>query len=613
MAGTPLLQLPGGSLVQSYDANNALLSSSDGARSQSFARQLLPAPYQSAINDHEAQQQAAAPLIGQPPVDIGNSASAAAGVIGGAADAAAGAVKSFVTAPPESFYPNAPGAQSAATAVPPIAPAAQVPAQSAPQSQGGADDEPQQDGGAPNDVERNRELVRLMEAQPQTMRVGGGTSTSKTVQGLSDDGKKRVDEGLAALSATEKDQEQAQGAISKEEERAYADQAKLNEADAALIQGRVDQGAADELAHQQRMASETAKLDTLQKQADTEIDPGRWWKNADTGTKILAGIGAALGGFANGYTQGRMGNPALDAITHAVELDVNAQLANRRGKQEAASAKKDLIGLISQQYETDQQRKNALMMLGLNKTAKQIEGISANLQSTTAQANGQKAALGLRQQAQQIATNMAMQAADTKSVHTAQTPGGVVLTQNAMQAKFLKDATDTPYDPEKLIPLSEEVIGVPLQATRKEDASDINKVMTSTRGILRKADSLIALYTNGKTAGPTNRAIVKGVRSSLMTDLAVAKQLGAISGGDSELIERDMGPNGLDITNLADAQRVVRAFKQRYQALVRDNLSARTVPINPDDVPLSARSAFRSTGARASSRAPKTQPLDGGS
>jgi len=68
--------------------------------------------------------------------------------------------------------------------------------------------------------------------------------------------------------------------------------------------------------------------DINKKVADTKIDPHRYVRNMPLWAKALHVLGAAMGGYAEGYTGGRLKNRAFDLLNAAINRDVAAQKAN---------------------------------------------------------------------------------------------------------------------------------------------------------------------------------------------------------------------------------------------------------------------------------------------
>jgi hypothetical protein len=73
--------------------------------------------------------------------------------------------------------------------------------------------------------------------------------------------------------------------------------------------------------------------------AKSGVDPDRFWHSKDTGGRIMAGIGLALGGMGAGLTHGP--NLAFQAIQSAIARDIDAQKADMGKKQSLYSMAMD--------------------------------------------------------------------------------------------------------------------------------------------------------------------------------------------------------------------------------------------------------------------------------
>jgi hypothetical protein len=93
---------------------------------------------------------------------------------------------------------------------------------------------------------------------------------------------------------------------------------------------------------QQRMADATA-------QAAAEIDPNRYFSSQPAWAKVLSLLSLAVGGFAHGYSQGRVPNTALQMLDDAIARDIDAQKAN-------IAEKRAKIGEYRNLYDIGRQR-----------------------------------------------------------------------------------------------------------------------------------------------------------------------------------------------------------------------------------------------------------------
>lgn len=88
-----------------------------------------------------------------------------------------------------------------------------------------------------------------------------------------------------------------------------------------------DQQAVHQLNYEKNLADINQEQAGLQKQlADGKIDPKRYFKNMDTGSRISTAIGLILGGIGSGLTHGP--NVALQLMDKAVDKDIEAQKAD---------------------------------------------------------------------------------------------------------------------------------------------------------------------------------------------------------------------------------------------------------------------------------------------
>jgi len=60
----------------------------------------------------------------------------------------------------------------------------------------------------------------------------------------------------------------------------------------------------------------------------TGVDPQRFWSQMPTTNKVIGLLAVAMGGFTEGFTQGRVKNRALNVLQRAIDRDVAAQKSN---------------------------------------------------------------------------------------------------------------------------------------------------------------------------------------------------------------------------------------------------------------------------------------------
>jgi len=142
--------------------------------------------------------------------------------------------------------------------------------------------------------------------------------------------------------ALEKDQQQSAAA-----DEALQQQQQEAEKQQALEQAQIQQQAqiekqamhkeqavaiAQEEMHKQKIQNTAQKLQSIHdkiEKEDTElrqIDPERFWNNASTGRKVMAGIGMLLSGIGSGLTGQK--NMAMETINRLIDNDIKAQQLN---------------------------------------------------------------------------------------------------------------------------------------------------------------------------------------------------------------------------------------------------------------------------------------------
>jgi hypothetical protein len=129
-------------------------------------------------------------------------------------------------------------------------------------------------------------------------------------------------------------------------------------------QQRIDAIAAEK--HDAFMARQETLANDLAKQ---QIDPGRLIRDADLGTQVTMGLGAAIGGaFGNGH------NSYLDRLDKLIDRDISAQIQDIDSKKASYSARSTLFGQMMQ--ETGDRRLAAMTTRKLTYDAMQQKVLS---------------------------------------------------------------------------------------------------------------------------------------------------------------------------------------------------------------------------------------------
>lgn len=167
-------------------------------------------------------------------------------------------------------------------------------------------------------------------------------------------------------------------------QREYNAQAKLQRDTAKAMEERnkvMDTLVAEEAQKRQAM------IDTLKEKSlgiEKAIEDARnakvdGWANATTGTKVLAGIAIALGGFGQAFQGGE--NQGLKVINQAIDRDIELQKINATQKQQYASNLVNSYNRMRELGADDVQATLAMKVNALERTKMKIEQMGANSQS----------------------------------------------------------------------------------------------------------------------------------------------------------------------------------------------------------------------------------------
>lgn len=84
--------------------------------------------------------------------------------------------------------------------------------------------------------------------------------------------------------------------------------------------------------------------------AKMKIKPDKWWASQGTGQKVAYVAASILGGFAEGFTGGKVRNQAAGFIDRAIQRDIASQKANIVAKQGALQAQRGLVAHYYRQF-----------------------------------------------------------------------------------------------------------------------------------------------------------------------------------------------------------------------------------------------------------------------
>ena len=190
---------------------------------------------------------------------------------------------------------------------------------------------------------------------------------------------------------------------------------------AAEAQAKVDAQLADSerIYAEQRKATE-AELVSKQREMDairadiaaTKIDPQNYFSSAPAWAKVLSILSVGIGGFATGWSGGRIPNTALAQLNAAIDRDIEAQKANLAKKRGEFGAAQGVYAQVRQKLGDDEQAYNFTRALLLNQGARAAqalagEGRTAGIRNTAAQFSEQLKFQG--QQAERNALSIVLQ------------------------------------------------------------------------------------------------------------------------------------------------------------------------------------------------------------
>lgn len=142
-------------------------------------------------------------------------------------------------------------------------------------------------------------------------------------------------------------------------------------------------------AEQQRARFEAsqARLDEMTKAVQEDrIDPEQWWKTRSAGQLFAAGLGIALGGFANGLSGGRTGNPGLEMVNNAIAQEIDSQKRNAALHREKLEDQRSLLGQMAKTFGDERVAEDAAYLVYLERAKTQLAAAAANAKSDFAKA-----------------------------------------------------------------------------------------------------------------------------------------------------------------------------------------------------------------------------------
>lgn len=159
---------------------------------------------------------------------------------------------------------------------------------------------------------------------------------------------------------------------------------------------------------QTALKAEQARGDQFrQAVANGKIDPQRYWKSLGTGGQIGNILLAAIGGFASGWTHGKVPNYALQAINDNVDKDIEAQKAEMTKNMDLAKMSDEQLSALRTQFD---QKKIDLLQLSKIK----LDSVAAQYGGANAQAAAAQLSAGIDKELAKTQISVAQQSANSK-------------------------------------------------------------------------------------------------------------------------------------------------------------------------------------------------------
>lgn len=288
----------------------------------------------------------------------------------------------------------------------------------------------------------------------------------------------------------------------KGESAAQADQAKAD-AESLKRQGAAQlQLASDFQEHSKNIQNEISSY--IQDIKDTHIDPKRFMGKLDTGGKITAAIGLALGGLGAGVTGGP--NQALEFINKQIDRDIDAQKTSL-GKKES------LLNAAYRQYGNLRDATDMTKMLMSSQAANEIAQHAARAGSPLAQSRAQGLIGQLQQQIAPMTLQMAMRKTLNEPSQSGTNAQGQIKMDPALAVRYM-----VPADKQKEVAAqidaaqdTKRMSGAILNSF--DQAAKENTILKTGAGMVRTPASVYALH---QAMQPTFKDLEGTVRQAAM-------------------------------------------------------------------------------------------------
>jgi len=282
----------------------------------------------------------------------------------------------------------------------------------------------------------------------------------------------------------------------------------------------------------------------------SQIDPSRYWANADTWSKVGAILASAFSGYAQAYTGGR--NVGLDMIKDMIDKDVDAQVKNANLLQQKAQSAMNMFQTYRQIFKDDQLAYDATKMSALNLVKAKYEMAQGKFKNAAdmAKLDTELKELSVKMQNKVLENGTALtQALDYKNNPKARFDNELNK-DPARLAQMIKDKKVEVID----------INGNPFVTENTQVAKDLRNNYSAYKLMTNNLDKIAEIQQGGFT-DQEKRDRFKMLKANLVSYVKQQKQLGTLDNG--LLNFADSLFSGIQYTNvLGDAQKAINSYKK---------------------------------------------------
>jgi len=297
--------------------------------------------------------------------------------------------------------------------------------------------------------------------------------------------------------------------------------------------------------------------------ASTKIDPGRAWKNKHPAQTIMSIIGIALGGFAHGFSGGKIKNSALEMMQKEIDRDIDAQKADVKNKRAAVGEQRTLYAMARERF-GDDQAAHEYTKANLWRQAERFARTQARqLQGKQLQADAELIAQQFGENAEVNELKFRSHMEGLKQAAAMRRMGGVAKPKGAPGAQWKKADS------------KREGLYVPWLggfAADKDTAKKLRELRTSSTALDRQLAELQRLSKTGSTLSIGDRARSDSITRQARISFNKVADIGVMDKGTEPYLEGII-PDPLHISTLGEDERL-KAARDGIKAKVAAHIEA---------------------------------------